>query len=113
MVGCENTTLAYQDWSLWPNRQMFRYHFGGCAVGYETMEVTIVHPNDGRMYLQCSFKFTDGMYLDQSIHSQFAGEGKEIHQRLVIESSYDQQDCVGAIGSRFVNLIRIDYEIFA
>ena len=53
------------------------------------------------------------MHLDQHRHVQPQGNGRQIGHSRVVQASGDEQNAVGAHGTRLVNLVRVDHEVFA
>ncbi|MPM62381.1 hypothetical protein SDC9_109252 [bioreactor metagenome] len=53
------------------------------------------------------------MHLDQGGHAEFGRQLMEPAELLVIEGCHDQQNEICAVGTRFVDLVRLDGEVLA
>ena len=79
----------------------------------EGAQVTVVDADQFDAQRQCTLELFAVMHLDQHIHAQLTRLTIQSAQARIVQRRNDQQDAVGADGTRFQHLIRMDDEVLA
>ena len=78
------------------------------------MQVTVIHADQRRVEgLQRSLQLIAIVHFHQHIQADALGHGRQLGHLHVIQRGDDQQHAVGAQGTGFDDLVRIDHEILA
>src|ERR1700691_21391 len=106
----ENAALADNDAA---GRHELRQPLGCGERRLEGLEITIVDANQPGFEAQGALKFRFVMDLHQHIHAERCSGAFELGRASVIDRSHDDQDAIGAGGTRLGHLVRIVHEVLA
>ncbi len=82
-------------------------------AGLESLEVSVVDPDEGRGHGECRIQFDAVVDFHQHIEPNLHRTPAQQGQFLPVQDRGNQQDAVRAQRSRFINLVGVDGEILA
>ena len=95
-------------------RNSFCQPEGHIEIGRERIQISIVdsdHPRSGNP-LQDPIQLPLVMGFEQAVHPKLGCQRMEIHQLPSLQRGHDQQDRIGTVGARFVELHVTDHKLF-